>query len=146
MDGCCPDRMDSLFLVAYLVLAILVIGQSALTALQTWEHCRYARSCQKALERFRHQGRALVVVPCKGLDVGLEENLRAVMRQDYGDYEVTFVVESDDDPACTAIRRVMAEYPEVNANCSWLAVPRSQARRSTTCWRPRATWTLGSSS
>ena len=35
--------------------------------------------------------------------------------QDYDDYEVTFIVESTDDPAYPAIRRAMAEHPWVPA-------------------------------
>ena len=39
--------------------------------------------------------------------------LRALMRQDYDDFEITFIVESTDDPACRVIHRVMAEHPWV---------------------------------
>ncbi len=37
------------------------------------------------------------------------------MEQDYDDYEVTFIVESSDDPAYGAIRRMMAKHPWVPA-------------------------------
>ena len=57
----------------------------------------------------------MVIAPCKGFDVDLEQNLRALVRQDYHDYEVTFVVESADDPACPIIRGVMAEHPRAAA-------------------------------
>ena len=57
----------------------------------------------------------MLITPCKGFDVDLEGNLAALLRQDYPDYEVTFVVESDADPACPVIRRVMAGHPQVAA-------------------------------
>ena len=105
--------MESIFLAASLVLALLAIIQSLLLAVQTFEHRRYGRSCMTRLNRHHPSGHAAVFMPCKGLDVGLRENLRAVLRQDYRDYEVMFIVESYDDPACDTIRLVMAEHPWV---------------------------------
>lgn len=107
--------MEFTWIVAYSVLTCLAIVQSLLFSLQTWEHRRYARSCTRGLERHRCKGRAEVFVPCKGIDVDLEGNLCALMRQDYHDYQVTFVVESPDDPACEVIRRVISEHPHVGA-------------------------------
>ncbi len=40
-----------------------------------------------------------LIAPCCGLDEGFEENIRAVLSQDYPDYEVIFVTESAADPA-----------------------------------------------
>jgi hypothetical protein len=104
--------MDAWLIAAY-AAALAAIVQSALLLLQTWEHCRYARSCIRSRGRLRAAGRALVVAPCKGSDVGLLDNLRALLRQDYEDYEVTFVVESEDDEACAVIRWAMAEHAHV---------------------------------
>ena len=39
----------------------------------------------------------------------------ALLEQDYDDYEVSFIVESADDPACAAIRRAMADHPWMSA-------------------------------
>jgi cellulose synthase/poly-beta-1,6-N-acetylglucosamine synthase-like glycosyltransferase len=105
--------MASYWLIAYLVVAGLAILQSALVALQTWEHRRYVRSCIRGPVRHRATGRAAVFAPCKGIDVELEGNLRALFTQDYDDYEVTFIVATADDPACAVIQRLMAEYPAV---------------------------------
>jgi cellulose synthase/poly-beta-1,6-N-acetylglucosamine synthase-like glycosyltransferase len=107
--------MDSPWFVAYLVLLGLAVAQSGLLILQTREHRRYARSCMRNLERHRPTGRAAVFAPCKGRDLDLEESLRALLQQDYHDYEVTFIAETADDPAVEVIRRVMADYPQVAA-------------------------------
>ena len=72
--------MDAYWLTAYLILAGLVIVQSLLLALQTWEHCRYVRSCMRRLERHQPTGRVALFAPCKGLDLDLEANLRALLR------------------------------------------------------------------
>ena len=103
----------TLFFLAYLILAGLALGQAVVLGIQAWEHRRYARSCLRDLNSQRPSGRAAVFVPCKGYDVDLAENLRAVLRQDYEDYEVAFIVESSDDPAVATLRQVMAEYPQV---------------------------------
>jgi len=105
--------MGTLLLALYIALAVLALGQSLALVIQTWEHRRYTRSCMRDLGGPRATGRAAVFAPCKGIDVSLEENLRSLLRQDYGDYEVTFIVESVDDPACEVIRRVMAQNPDV---------------------------------
>ena len=107
--------MDAYWLTVYLVIAGLVVTQALLLALQTWEHRRYVRSCMRGMQRYRPTGRVALFAPCKGLDLDLEGNLSALLRQDYDNYEVTFIVESADDPACTAIRRAMAAHPAVSA-------------------------------
>jgi cellulose synthase/poly-beta-1,6-N-acetylglucosamine synthase-like glycosyltransferase len=105
------ERMDAYWVSAYLILAGLVIIQSLLLALLTWEHRRYARSCMRGLGPHQATGRVALFAPCKGLDLDFEANLRALLRQDYDNYEITFIVENTDDPAYPAIRRAMADHP-----------------------------------
>lgn len=47
-----------------------------------------------------------IIVPCRGLDEGLIENLSALFRQDYPHYEVIFVVDDRKDRAVSAIEKV----------------------------------------
>ncbi|MBN2476460.1 MAG: glycosyltransferase [Pirellulales bacterium] len=103
--------MDSFWLAAYLVLAGVALVQSVLLTVQAWEHRRFVRSRMGRLGSERPTGHAAVFAPCKGVDVGLEDNLRALLQQDYDDYEVTFIVESADDPACPVVQRLIAEHP-----------------------------------
>ena len=85
---------------------------SLLLTSQAFEHRRFARSrSQRPPDDFRHRQVALFV-PCKGADVDLEANLRALFEQSYDNYEIVFAVESEDDPACRTIRRVMDQYPD----------------------------------
>lgn len=107
--------MELSWLVAYLLLAGLAIVPAVLGAVQVYEHRRFARSRFKKLPTYRPTGRAVLLVPCRGRDVGLEENLHTLFVQDYDDYEIRFIVESADDPVYPVIRRVMAEHPEVEA-------------------------------
>src|SRR5262249_38596595 len=44
---------------------------------------------------------------CKGVDPNLRENIRSWINQDYPDYHIFFIVESDSDPAIEILR----EFP-----------------------------------
>ena len=44
-----------------------------------------------------------VIAPCRGMDFGLADNLRALLEQNYPDYEVIFVVDDASDPAVTVM-------------------------------------------
>ncbi len=114
MRGFSPDSlwtaasMDSLWLIAYSVLAGAAVVQALLVAINVYEHRRRALVRLKKISYYAPTGRVLVLSPCKGLDAHLEENLRALLTQDYPDYEVAFIVEGAGDPACPVIRRAMA--------------------------------------
>lgn len=105
--------METVWCVIYGVVAALAIVQSVLVLIQSWEHRRFARNRFSQLYRYRPRGRVMVYVPCRGVDVGLEKNLRRLLNQDHDDYEVTFIVESTTDPAYWLIRRLMVEHPRV---------------------------------
>lgn len=49
---------------------------------------------------------ATVICPCRGSDDGLEQNLSALLDQDYSDHEVIFVVDDADDPSVAAMNEV----------------------------------------
>jgi cellulose synthase/poly-beta-1,6-N-acetylglucosamine synthase-like glycosyltransferase len=105
--------MDAYGVTVYLVLAGLVVVQSLLLALLTWEHRRYARSCMRNIAKHRPTGHVALLAPCKGIDLDLNANLLTLFQQDYTDYEIVFIVESTDDPAYSRIRRLIAEHPQV---------------------------------
>jgi cellulose synthase/poly-beta-1,6-N-acetylglucosamine synthase-like glycosyltransferase len=44
-----------------------------------------------------------VIAPCRGLEPGLEDNLRPLLEQDYPRYEVLFVFDRVDDPAARLV-------------------------------------------
>ena len=107
--------MDSLWLIAYVFLAGAAVVQALLVAINVYEHRRRALVRLKKISYYAPTGRVQVLAPCKGHDVNLEENLRALLTQDYPDYEVTFIVQSAGDPACPVIRRAMAACPQTPA-------------------------------
>jgi ceramide glucosyltransferase len=56
-----------------------------------------------------------VAKPLCGLDAGLEESLRTYFVQDYPQYEIIFCAREADDSALPVARKVMAEFPGVDA-------------------------------
>lgn len=54
-----------------------------------------------------------VLKPMKGLDEGLEENLRALASQDYPRFEIVCGTRDPNDPALCVARRVAADFPHV---------------------------------
>ena len=48
---------------------------------------------------------ASVIIPCKGLEAGLEENLRAFLAQRYPAFEIILVTESVEDTATGTISK-----------------------------------------
>jgi ceramide glucosyltransferase len=55
--------------------------------------------------------RCSIIIPCKGVVKNFEENLRAFLNIDYPDYEVLYVVESEQDAATARIRKVIQASP-----------------------------------
>jgi ceramide glucosyltransferase len=104
--------MEAFWIAAALILGGLAIVQAVLVAAQSHEHRRFVHSRLAELEECHPSGRAILFVPCRGRDVGLDDNLASLFSQDYDDYEIRFLVETPSDPACGVIGRVAAEYPQ----------------------------------
>jgi cellulose synthase/poly-beta-1,6-N-acetylglucosamine synthase-like glycosyltransferase len=62
---------------------------------------------------------ASVIAPCRGIDQGMAENLRALLIQDYPAYEVIFVVDNKSDAAVPVIEQAAAEF----TNCKLVIAP-----------------------
>ncbi|MCA1604617.1 MAG: glycosyltransferase family 2 protein [Acidobacteria bacterium] len=48
-----------------------------------------------------------VIAPTRGLDIGLYENLKPLLSQNYPEYEVIFVTDRSDDPSVPLVERVI---------------------------------------
>ena len=56
-----------------------------------------------------------ILKPLRGVDPGLDENLRSVFRLIYPRFDVILGAQDPDDPALGVARRVAAEFPQVRA-------------------------------
>ncbi|MBX3280282.1 MAG: glycosyltransferase family 2 protein [Acidobacteria bacterium] len=88
-------------------LALLLLAQSAGALGAVLRFARY--SSRRRSPHNRYQPKAVVIVPCRGLEPGLEDNIRALCAQDYREYELVFVTESDSDPAHALLSRVIKQ-------------------------------------
>ncbi len=64
------------------------------------------RHVPEGISKNRYRPRTLVIVPCKGMDVTLEKNLRSLKGQDYRNYDVVAVVDTMQDLALPTIEKV----------------------------------------
>ena len=92
-------------LTVFFILAGLLAVQSLIALQDGARFLRFVRRrLQQPLPAFAPP--TTVVCPCKGLDAELEVNLRAVLEQDYPNYEVLFVVADPADPARAVCERL----------------------------------------
>ncbi len=85
-------------MTVFLVMGILLLAQSVLALLDGYRFLRYVRrSFRQPLPDYTPP--AAIVIPCKGLDADFELNLSSYLHQDYPEYQLVFVVASENDPA-----------------------------------------------
>jgi ceramide glucosyltransferase len=89
----------------YYVFAALLLWQSLLSLLGGVRYLAYFRR-EMAKSKGHFHPFASVIVPCRGLDQGLEANIEALFDQGYPAYELLFVTDAEDDPALKVIERV----------------------------------------
>lgn len=95
------------------LLALLWIAwlmQAILSAIQVNKLSREVLHERRASFK-AYQPSAAVIVPFKGLEPDLSTCVRSLCNQEYKQYRLLFVVESQDDPAYAVIKNEIANYP-----------------------------------
>ena len=94
----------------YAAFYILVIIQLLLGAYSLWQGIEWYSMVRRRMNS--HAGFyapvAAVICPCKGNELGLEDNLSALTKFDYPNYELYIVLATSLDPALKVIERVKA--------------------------------------
>ncbi len=62
--------------------------------------------------------KALVILPIRGVDYGLSENLEAIKNQEGTTFDLIAVVDSEDDPSVPYLRAANIGYIIANASCT----------------------------
>ena len=92
---------------------VVIILQIAVGMYSLWNGFEWVRMVRARLTS--HAGfytpQAALICPCKGNERGLEENLLALTRFDYPNYEIYFALATSLDPALKIIERVKAASP-----------------------------------
>lgn len=98
--------MTLAFCLAFCLLAGALIWLSSKSYLGGLEFRRFfERQISAKLPNFTPF--ATVIAPCRGVDPGLAANLRAVVSQDYPEYEIIFVLDDIKDPAVGVISDIL---------------------------------------
>ena len=85
--------------ILYIVGAIAII-QSIVSLL---DGIRAARHLRTFRPRANRHDWVVVFCPCKGVEHDFEKNIQSLLEQDYANYKVKFVVQSEDDEAYAAL-------------------------------------------
>jgi ceramide glucosyltransferase len=98
---------------AFYFLAAIVIWLGILSLRGGFRFVAYVQSeASRPLANFTPY--VSVFAPCRGLDSGLEQNLAALLQQDYPAYEIIFVSGSADDPSLALTKKVTEDKDETN--------------------------------
>jgi cellulose synthase/poly-beta-1,6-N-acetylglucosamine synthase-like glycosyltransferase len=99
-------------LIGILVIVLLVQGILSLA-----QGVRFARFVRHSLEApaAGSTPRASIIAPIKGLESGLQDNIKLLFSQNYPIYEIIFVIAEFDDPARRVIEEAIADNPSQQA-------------------------------
>jgi cellulose synthase/poly-beta-1,6-N-acetylglucosamine synthase-like glycosyltransferase len=103
-------------MIFFCLLALILLLQSIAALVAGLRFARYALRAP-ALPVDRYRPKAVIIVPCKGLEPDFEHNIGAFFAQDYRDYELIFVTESEADPAHAVLTQLIRE-----SHPAWLVV------------------------
>ena len=83
----------------YLYIAATVLVAQSLFVYTAFRNYLYVRAKSVRPVRFSYKPQTALTVPCKGLEAHFETNVRSLLTQDYENFRLQFVVESESDPA-----------------------------------------------
>lgn len=93
----------------FTVLGVILFLQSLLALAAALRFSRYSlRHSQPRANRY--QPKSVIIIPCRGLEHDFEENIRAFFGQEYRDYEIIFVTDSESDPAYGALSKLIKNH------------------------------------
>ena len=101
-------------LILALAIALVLICMLAAASLATaWQLRRFAHGLTyEPTPRIGNLPLTCVIVPCKGDDGTLSENLHTIVTQQHSNIEFVFVTATSDDPACAALSRLQQQFPQ----------------------------------
>jgi ceramide glucosyltransferase len=98
----------------FYVLAVIVVVLGVVSLRNGSKFARYVRNdITRPLPAFTPF--VSVIAPCRGLDVGLRENIAALFAQDYPRYEIVFVTDSPSDSSLPVIEEAITTGNSVPA-------------------------------
>ncbi len=95
----------------YYYIALAAILSQLFFLVQTVNNYRYILAKYKK-KRSWHQLRAVLIVPCKGLDSAFQQNITSLFNQDYENYLLWFVVAEKADPAYDQLCKLKSQLSQ----------------------------------
>jgi ceramide glucosyltransferase len=94
--------------------ASILLGLVAIVAVAStlWSMACLVWVTRRGKGRADHTPPVTILKPLKGMDEGLEENLRSFFHLNYPVYQLIFGVADADDPAIDVVKKLQAEYPD----------------------------------
>lgn len=80
-----------------------------------------------------------VLKPLRGVDLGLEENLRSFFEQTHRPFELVFAIQSPSDPATDVVMRLMDAFPRTSARVVFSGPP-PEGWHNAKCWQLHRAW------
>jgi ceramide glucosyltransferase len=103
-----------MFIVLYYLLAALACWTGIKSVLSGFRFAAYVRSeTSRSLPEYLPL--VSVIAPTRGIEPGLDENVRSLLTQDYPAYEVILVFDSPDDSALDLVNEVRGRHTEVRS-------------------------------
>src|SRR5579875_2100341 len=96
------------FFVAFLILLVLIFIGLLYVSLFRQRKEAYQGSPDMSV---------LVMLPCRGVDFRMEDNLRSLTKQKYGNFKIIAIVDAPDDPSTEILRKVGIEFIISDAEC-----------------------------
>jgi len=97
----------------YYYIALAAIVSQLLFLLQTYSNYHYALAKYKK-KRLWQELRAVLIVPCKGLDADFQYNITSFFNQDYENYLLWFVVGDESDPAYSELCKLKNQLTQTS--------------------------------
>ena len=91
----------------FYLFAAVSLWLGVLSLLSGRRFSRYVRQ-QLDLPLSNYTPRVSVIAPCRGIDQGFEQNINALLQQNYPHYDILFVVDSAADPALKHLEKLQA--------------------------------------
>jgi len=95
----------------YYYIALAAIISQLLFLFQTYNNYRYALAKYKK-KRLWHELKAVLIVPCKGLDPDFQHNITSFFNQDYENHLLWFVVADESDPAYSELCKLKNQFSQ----------------------------------
>ena len=103
------------------IIPVFLLGLGILSLLEALYSLKGGVEYLRLFQKSRHQSSgdfapsATLILPFKGVDKGLQENLRAYFELDYPDLQILLVTGDSLDPCVPILERVREEFPAVTS-------------------------------